>query len=274
LNIMPDSSRFGLALLRQTYAYARDAGADLWDFALEIDRLFKSGLTIIDLRWLVAKRFVEHGQESFVCGSPHRSFRPSDGFCFENSTCVVLTPSGAAYVDRVLREPFVLPRSTLLSETASVCGGEAASLEEGFPEAHDQNGAAYVGAKPFWNSSRRELSMDGLVVKRFRVPAKNQEVILCAFEEERWPDQIDDPLPVGDDIDPRTRLHDAINRLNHRQTNHMLQFSGNGNGTGIIWKARLTVVSHRPTSRPLRTSNAAASIQTAPPPSDRVGSSA
>jgi hypothetical protein len=82
------------------------------------------------------------------------------------------------------------------------------------------------------------LSLGGTVVKRFRVPAHNQELILSAFEEEGWPDHIDDPLPVRGDIDPPTRLHDAINRLNGCQVHHLLRFSGNGIGTGVCWQVR------------------------------------
>jgi len=50
-----------LGLLSQADTLALDAGADRWDFALEIDRLFHADLTINDLRWLVAKGFAEHG---------------------------------------------------------------------------------------------------------------------------------------------------------------------------------------------------------------------
>src|SRR5689334_16411549 len=74
--------RAGLALLRQAYLYALDAGADLWDFAVENDRLYETGLTISDLRWLVAKTFSEHGQEMSFYGDPHRSFRRSAGLNF------------------------------------------------------------------------------------------------------------------------------------------------------------------------------------------------
>jgi hypothetical protein len=56
-----DNFHFGLALLWQAYRHTRDAGADLWDFALETDRLYETELTISDLRWLVAKGFAEHG---------------------------------------------------------------------------------------------------------------------------------------------------------------------------------------------------------------------
>jgi len=52
--------RAGLALPRQAHLYALDAGTDLWDFALENDHLYETGLTISDLRWLIA---VSGGQE-------------------------------------------------------------------------------------------------------------------------------------------------------------------------------------------------------------------
>jgi hypothetical protein len=84
----------------------------------------------------------------------------------------------------------------------------------------------------------RCLSLEGAVVKWFRVPAPNQELILSAFEEVGWPEQIDDPLPVTADIDPRTRLHDAIRRLNGCQANRLLRFHGNGNGDGVSWESR------------------------------------
>ncbi len=75
-----------------------------------------------------------------------------------------------------------------------------------------------------------------MVVKHFRVPAQIQQLILSAFEEEAWPEHIDDPLPGHGDIDPRARLHDAIHRLNGHQTHRLLRFKGNGNGTGVCWE--------------------------------------
>jgi hypothetical protein len=200
------SSRVALARLLQAFAYARDAGADLWDFALEVDALCQTGLTISDLRWLVAKRFAEHGQELSVYGDAHRSFRRGDGFFFDHTTCLVLTESGAEFVERILR----------------VRKPESIAID--------------VLLKPVWNQRRRELSFHGAVVKRYRVPAQNQQVILDAFEEEGWPERIDDPLPVRRDVDPRIRLHDAINRLNRCQTNRLLRFRGNGAGTGVAWE--------------------------------------
>src|SRR5271165_6515421 len=97
--------RAGLALLWQAYVYAQDAGAALWDFALESDRLYETEMTISDLRWLVAKGFAEHGQETSFYGDPHRSFRPSAGLNFVPTTCFVLTPEGAEFAGKILKVP-------------------------------------------------------------------------------------------------------------------------------------------------------------------------
>jgi len=267
-----DNSRVGIALLGHAYTCAQNTGVNLWDFALEIDRLYAAGLTINDLRWLVAKGFVEHGQESSVYGTPHRSFRPGGGFFFEHTTCVVLTPSGAAFADHFLKEPVVSPQATQPIETASLGGGKTAAHENGPQAAHDPNRSTGAGFRPHWNSTRRELSLNGKVVKRFRVPAPNQELILSAFEEEGWPEHIDDPLPVRGGVDPHTRLHDAVNRLNRHQTNRLLRFHGNGNGNGLFWELPRLVVLRQPTSRPRQTRNVPTSRQTAPSPPTRVGS--
>src|SRR5262245_43464586 len=186
--------RAGLALLWQACWYARDAGADLWDFALEIDRLYQTGLTISDLRWLVAKGFAEHGQESSVCGSPHRSFCRGAGFSFDRTTCVVLTPRGAAFVDQSLKASVGSAGSVLPLATPSLAGGETPALAAGLPEHNGHKRTIPVTSRPCWDSSRRELTLRGTVVKRYRVPAQNQERILATFEEEGWPDHIDDPL--------------------------------------------------------------------------------
>ena len=77
----------------------------LWDFALENDRLYETGLTISELRWLVAKGFAEHGQDTSFYGDPHRSFRPSRGLTFVPTTCFVLTPQGAEFASRAWKYP-------------------------------------------------------------------------------------------------------------------------------------------------------------------------
>lgn len=99
-----DNFRAGLALLSQAYVYAQDAGANLWDFALETDWLYRTDLTISDLRWLVAKGYAEHGQETSFYGDPHRSFRKSVGLNLVTTTCFVLTPKGVAFASSIVKE--------------------------------------------------------------------------------------------------------------------------------------------------------------------------
>jgi len=238
-----DNSRVALGLLRHAHKCAHDTGENLWDFALDINTLFKTGLTMSDLRWLVAKGFAEHGQELSVYGDPHRTFRPGNGFFFAGRTCAVLTPDGVDFVDQFLGAPGGSSRTVPQIGTA-LKAGESAVLEKGPSARHEHKEAIDLASKPRWNPTRRELRLDDMVVKRFRVPAQNQELILNVFEEERWPDHIDDPLPVSRDIDPRIRLHDTINRLNGCQTNPLLRFHGNGTGTGVCWNLRRTVVWH------------------------------
>src|SRR5262249_816907 len=71
-NVFHDNLWGGLALLWHARDCAQDAHASLWDFALEIDKLYEAGLTITDLRWLVVKGFVERGAETSASGDAHR----------------------------------------------------------------------------------------------------------------------------------------------------------------------------------------------------------
>jgi hypothetical protein len=232
--LIGDISRVALGVLRQAYRYAQDSGADLWDFAVEIDELYQTGLTISDLRWLVARRFAEHGQETSIYGSPRRTFRPAEGLFFEKTTCVILTRLGEAFVSRFLDAPATSSRP--------MQADEAAGLARDCPMNHAPSLSIDAPIKPSWDPSRRELSLGGHVIKRYRVRAQNQEALLTAFEEESWPQHIDDPLPGTRDIDPRIRLHDAINRLNRCQTHHLLRFRGDGTGTGLFWELRQSAV--------------------------------
>ena len=88
---------------------------------------------------------------------------------------------------------------------------------------------------PRFDVEHRELWFGPHLVKRFRRPAANQELILTAFEEEAWSARIDDPLPVKPGRDSKQCLHDAINHLNRNQVNPVLRFAGDGRGKGIYW---------------------------------------
>lgn len=72
-------------------------------------------------------------------------------------------------------------------------------------------------------------------MKRFRVPAPNQELILQAFEEDGWPSFIDDPLPPVPDQDCQQRLRATIKSLNRSQSQQLIRFHMNGGGEVIYW---------------------------------------
>ena len=93
-------------------------------------------------------------------------------------------------------------------------------------------------ARPHWDRFRHELRLGRTIVKRFRRPAPNQELILAAFEEQDWPERIDDPLPGSRDVDPRQRLHETIKSLNQCVASAALQFGGDGTGLGVRWRLR------------------------------------
>ena len=83
----------------------------------------------------------------------------------------------------------------------------------------------------------RVLLLDGCVIKRFRVPADNQEKVLSAFQEEDWPSHVDDPLPPKQGMDCKERLKFTIRRLNAGQKDGRICFFGDGTGEGICWEA-------------------------------------
>lgn len=89
---------------------------------------------------------------------------------------------------------------------------------------------------PRWDAVRRELSVDGQMVKRFRQPAPNQEAVLTAFEEEGWPPRIYDPLSPQAGLDQKRRLHETIKTLNRRRLARVIRFCGDGTGEGVFWE--------------------------------------
>jgi hypothetical protein len=74
-----------------------------------------------------------------------------------------------------------------------------------------------------------------VLVKKFKLPAPNQRKVLIAFEEEKWPYRIDDPLPQHPEIDPRRRLHHTLVALNRNHRCEAIRFLGDGSGEGVCW---------------------------------------
>jgi hypothetical protein len=220
------------ALLGHAYDCTEDAHAAPWDFALEIGKLREAGLTTTDLRWLVAQGLVEHGAETSAHGDAHRSFTRGEGFNFSTTSCVVLTRKGAAFARQLLQ---AAPATAAAPEPLDAAPQAARGRHSASPNGGTGPGPAL---KPHWDPARRALSLGDQLVKQFRVPAGNQEFILSAFQEEGWPEHIDDPLPGNHLIDPKIRLNDTIYRLNRTQVTPLLRFQTNGRGSGVHWSLR------------------------------------
>ena len=216
---LPEAIRCALALLLDAWNYAAACQRDAWDFAVEIAHLRGYGLTHSDLRWLLCKSLAKHGIELTKPADKVRLFQAPASLAFRNRTCFVLTRTGLS--------------------AARQMDHERSGADQPPPDDSQQNGGvADNSLVPRWDSGRRELRWDHQLVKRYRLRAPNQEVILAALEEEGWPAHIDDPLPHEPDQDPKQRLHDAIKNLNRHQVCHLLLFIGDGTGEGLRWRQR------------------------------------
>jgi hypothetical protein len=167
-----------------------------WDFAVEIGVLLAAGATTSALRWLVYNRYVEHARERTLPRDATRTFQRRGGVRFGKTTCFILTEAGTQFARAALAT--FRPRDDC-HEFARI---DVIEVEDG---------QAHGSLKPTWDWDRQELRLGNTVVKRFKVPAVNQQLVLSAFEEEGWPVRIDDPLPPP----TRARSQAAPSRYDH-----------------------------------------------------------
>lgn len=103
---------------------------------------------------------------------------------------------------------------------------------------------AAIGELPRYDAVRRELWFLGLLVKKFRHPAANQESLLKAFDEENWAREIFDPLPQKGETLPSKRLSDTIEALNkHHHTPGLLKFESR-EGQVVGWSRVAAALAH------------------------------
>lgn len=205
----PAAIERAVSLLREAAVYAEQFGRDHWDFAVDLKSFLSAGCSLNDLRWLLCAGFALHGSEIRVTGSTSRQFKFSQSMTFSARSC------------------FVLAQASMVSATNGSLPHEGTSNFQVF------RGASTT---PVWDQERRELRINEVVVKSFKLPSPNQEAILTALAEEHWPVRIDDPLPPQLDLDPKRRLHDTIKSLNRNQKSRLIRFSGDGTGEGVLWK--------------------------------------
>jgi hypothetical protein len=214
---IPAGAEDALDVLLEAYDYAGKLHKDPWQFAVAIPDFRAVSVTISSLRWLLHKGYVEHAREKSRQPAGKRAFLRPRGLEIDEKMCFVLSRPGVVIARSLLEGQPIPPR-------ASGSGSDA-----------NDNPNADVRV-PHWDKERHELRWGSLVLKRFRVPAANQVTILDAFEEEKWPYRIDDPLSPVTGRDPRARLHSAINKLNLHHLIRFVRFRGDGTGLGVCWE--------------------------------------
>ena len=222
----PHRLKAAAELLVEAVGFAESLQCSPWDFAVEISEFKKINVSRAELRYLVCRGLVEHAKELPTGPGDNRRFQAIGRLTFDRRTCFVLSDAGRLAVSLI--SPDLVGREN--GEHAKMDGVKRVMRGSGSP-------SPFLRAKPVWDSALRRLMLGELLVKQYRAPALNQHVILSAFQEEDWPERIDDPLPPVNSIGPKRRLHDAIAGLNRNQVNSILHFSGNGLGTGVSWHA-------------------------------------
>jgi hypothetical protein len=216
-------------LLLRAYEHSLDAQRDPWQFAIGASELKLLGLHEIDLVWLLNKGLAEQAIETTVPGDMDRCFRRLTTRIIGTQAFFILTGAGFEVLTH-RQAPNGAGATQPDSPQAWETPASSAPAESAAP--HFSRDSAVI---PSWDPSQRELRFRGELVKRYRVPAPNQERILSAFQEEGWPHGIDDPLPPEADQDPIRRLQATVKSLNRNQSAALVRFRGNGNGDRVCW---------------------------------------
>jgi hypothetical protein len=213
---LPPDLSAGLALLLQAHDCAEEHEHGPWEFAVELSCLRSVGVSTNAVRWLVSNGHAEHAIEITVSNATRRTFQAVRSLALPEGTCLILTARGVVLARTVATAPGRTTPMNIGGRPVAGCD----PLEQ---------------VRPRWDQTLRELWCGEVLIKEFRRPAPNQELVLSAFEEEGWPRHIDDPLPGRAQQDAKQRLHDTINRLNRHQRHHLIAFRGDGVGSGVRW---------------------------------------
>ena len=227
-----DREPIGVAagMLLRAHQYAKQSGSNPWHFAVELEEFHQVGVSRSELRWLIVNGFALHAKEISVPNAPGRTFKCLAKHDLPTAVCFVLSDDAIANLSKW---------SIGASKRSPLNKGELPSAQF-TPDGqlfHIAN--LSESSLPRWDPRQQKLFLDGVLVKKFRSRAPNQEIILAAFQEEAWCRRIDDPLPPVPEQDSRRRLSDTIKYLNRNQTNELIRFHGDGTGKGVYWELQL-----------------------------------
>jgi hypothetical protein len=169
------------------------------------------------LLWMLFRGHVQHLKATCPAKAKHRSPpKPAESVILTDQSCFALNARGAAFADAFLVDA-LLPQ-----------------FEGAFEDAWHRLAVGLL--LPTFQRDDRFLAWGEHIIKQFRQPALNQELILISAEELEWPEWFDDPLPRQNGKNPKVVLHDTIKDLNRRQTESLVHFKGDGSGRRIGWQ--------------------------------------
>jgi hypothetical protein len=169
------------------------------------------------LLWLLFQAHIEHLHLVPGVGRAPDGTRPADSLLLGETSCFTLTDRGEAFADGFL---------------AGVFAGKGPELEAAWD-------LLLLGRlTPRYDREDRVFAWGHRVLKCFRQPSQNQEIIRCAGEELGWPPWFDDPLPRSGGRWAGVRLHNTIKALNRHQEPYLVHFKGDGSGRRVGWEYR------------------------------------
>ena len=229
--------------LRNAYNAAYACGRDAWDFSVELSQMQALGIESHVLRMLICKDWVVHRKETTPADKNQRTFQEAVGLGLSENSCFVISKLGyevASFSE--MNQPMNQPQKEEKNSTSSHHTQPLGQSSENHQVETGVLGASsrpHQPIKPVWDRERRELRLGEIVVKRFKWPAENQELVLNAFEDLGWPPRISNPLVAHPTICPKRRLHDTLKCLNRKQVNELVKFRGDGTGLGVLLEIRL-----------------------------------
>jgi hypothetical protein len=217
-----------MEMLWQAHRYAMHVGMNPWDFAIEINEFYRADVCNSELRWILSQGYADHASET-SSGAEKRQFHgESSSMSLSETSCFIIAKAGLAFVESWYAAG---PLATFNASMPRMLWPTPAGASN---DAGERRSADLE--KPAWDAFRRELWVGGRMVKQYRRPALNQQMILDAFQAARWPTHLVDPLPLRAAHCPKRRLHDAIKCLNRCQRIAAIRFSGDGSGRGVLWE--------------------------------------
>ena len=231
--------------LKDAYDSAFSCSRDPWDFSVELNQMQSAGVETHVLRTLICKGWIVHQVETTDANQSRRTFDTAPELALNDRSCFVISKQGYAISEAISLTNL---RNNLNNQDGRMLmslhhsGPSKDPNENPEPKKPSQLGSSshsHQQLKPVWDRERRELRFGDIVVKRFKWPAENQELVLNAFEDLGWPKRIDNPLEAHPTICPKRRLHDTLKCLNRKQVNELIKFRGDGTGLGVLLEVRL-----------------------------------